>query len=131
MNKTKLTLFIGLGLLTGWLTPSAIQAAGHPRSGVIGQVFIGPTCPHISPGFDCPDRPFRTSISVYSDTSRFITRFTTDAQGQFEVTLKPGRYVLVPDGAGGPRPPYVAAVEVDVQKKEFTPVIITYDSGLR
>ena len=83
MNKTKFTLLIGLGLLTGWVTPSAIQAAGQAHSGLIGQVFIGPTCPNIPPGFDCPDRPFQTSISVYSDTGRFITRFTTDAEGQF------------------------------------------------
>jgi len=131
MNKTKFTLLIGLGLLTGWVTPSASQAAGQPHSGVVGQVFIGPTCPHIRPGFDCPDRPFQTSISVYSDTGRFIVQFTTDAEGQFEVTLKPGRYLLVPDGAGSSHPPYVAAVEVVVQKKKFTPVIITYDSGLR
>ena len=131
MNKTKLTLFIGLGLLVGWLTPSAVQAAGPTHSGIIGQVFIGPTCPSIPPGFDCPDGPFRTSISVYSDTGRFITRFTTDSEGEFEVTLKPGSYVLVPDVAGGIHPPGVAAVEVVVQKKEFTPVIIIYDSGLR
>jgi hypothetical protein len=131
MNKVNLTLFIGLGLLTGWLTPSAIQAAGHPHSGVIGQVFMGPTCPHISPGFDCPDRPFQTSISVYSDTGRFITEFRTDGEGQFEVTLKAGRYVLVPDGAGSPHPPYVAPMKVVVQKRKLTPVIITYDSGLR
>jgi hypothetical protein len=131
MNKTKFTLLIGLGLLTGWLNPSAIQAAGHPHSGVIGQVFIGPTCPNISPGFDCADRPFQTSISVYSDTGRFIIRFTTAAEGQFEVTLKPGNYVLVPAGAGSPHPPFVAAIEVVVHRKEFTPVIISYDSGLR
>ena len=127
MNKTKLTLFIGLGLLVGWLTPSPIQAAGPTHSGIIGQVFIGPTCPIIR----CPDRPFQTSFSVYSDTGRFITRFTTDSEGEFEVTLKPGSYVLVPDVAGSIHPPGVAAVEVVVQKKEFTPVIITYDSGLR
>ena len=131
MNKTRFTLFVGLGLLAGWLAPSAIQAAGHPHSGVIGQVFIGPTCPSIRVGFECPDRPFQTSISVYSDSGRFITEFTTDAAGQFELRLKPGRYVLVPDGAESPHPPYVAAVEVVVQQKEFTPVIITYDSGLR
>ena len=131
MNKTKLTLFIGLGLLVGWLTPSAIQAAGPTHSGIIGQVFIGPTCPS---GFGCPDRPFQTSISVYSDTGTFITEFTTDAEGQFEVRLKPGRYVLVPAGAESPNrphPPYVVVVEVVVQKKELTPVIITYDNGLR
>ena len=128
MNKTKLTLFIGLGLLVGWLTPSAIQAAGPTHSGIVGQVFIGPTCG--GPVF-CPDRPFQTSFSVYSDTGRFITRFTTDSEGEFEVTLKPGSYVLVPDVAGGIHPPGVAAVEVVVQKKEFTPVIIIYDSGLR
>jgi len=131
MNKTMFILLIGLGLLTGWLSPSAIQAAGHPHSGIIGQVFIGPTCPHIRPGFDCPDRPFQTSISVYSHAGRFVIRFTTDAEGQFEMPLKPGRYVLVPAGVGSPDLPSVAAVEVIVEKHELTPVIITYDSGLR
>ena len=128
MTKTKFIFFLGLGLLAGWLAPSTIQAAGHPNSGVIGQVFIGPTCPH-SPL--CPDAPFQTSISVYSDTGRFITRFRTDAEGQFEVTLKQGRYVLVPDGAGSQFLPHVSSVEVVVQKQEFTRVIITYDTGIR
>jgi hypothetical protein len=131
MNKSKLSLFIGLSLLAGRLAPSTIQAAGHPRSGLIGQVFIGPTCPHIRPGLECPDRPFQTRISVYSDTGKFITEFNTDAEGQFKVTLKQGRYVLVPLGAGSPHPPYVATLEAVVRRKNFTPVIITYDSGLR
>ena len=131
MNKTRFTLLTGFGLFLGWLGPSIVQAAGHPQSGVIGQVFIGPTCPSFTLDFDCPDRPFQTSITVYSDTGRFITSFTTDAEGRFEVTLKQGLYVLVPDGAGTLHPPYVAALDVVVQNKEFTPVIITYDSGMR
>jgi hypothetical protein len=129
MNKVKFAL-ISLGLLA-WLAPSAIRAASHPPSGVIGQVFIGPTCPSIRPGLDCPDRPFQTSISVYSEAGRFITEFTTDVDGQFEVTLKPGHYILVPAGAGSRSYPSVEALEVVVRKKEFTPVIISYDSGIR
>src|SRR5216683_945044 len=114
MTKTKFTFFLGLGLLAGWLAPSTIQAAGHPNSGVIGQVFIGPLCP-ICPFPGSEYRPFQTSISVYSDTGRFITRFRTDAEGQFEVTLKQGRYVLVPDGAGSLILPHVSSVQVVVQ----------------
>jgi len=127
MNKTKLTLFMGLALLPWCL----VQAAGHWHSGIIGQVFIGPTCPVIRPGLNCADRPFQTGISIYSKKGKFITRFRTDVKGQFEVRLKHGRYVVVPEGAGSSSLPFVAALEVIVEKREFTPVVITYDSGIR
>ena len=131
MNKMKFVALIALGFLGVWLAHSPLEAAGYPHSGIIGQVFIGPTCPVIRPGVNCGPRPFQTSISVYSETGRFITEFTTDVEGQFEVTLKPGQYVLVPAGAGSRSYPSVDALEVVVRKKEFTPVIINYDSGIR
>ena len=131
MKTTRFIRCIWVSLLVGSLGPTVVHAAGHPHSGIIGQVFIGPTCPSIPPGFDCPDAPFQTSISFYSSRGKLVTRVTTDAEGHFAVTLKPGVYVLVPDGAESLYPPYVTALEVIVQKKEFTPVIITYDSGLR
>jgi hypothetical protein len=122
---------IALGFMVMLLAPSNIAAAGHPHSGVVGQVFIGPTCPVVTPGRDCSDRPFQTTISVYSDTGRFITEFTTTVDGQFRVHLKPGYYFLVPAGAGSPSYPSVEVMEVLVQKKEFTTAIILYDSGIR
>ena len=122
---------IGLGLLLMSLAPSSITAAGRPHSGVIGQVFIGPICPVVTPDRDCSDRPFQTTISVYSDSGKFITEFITTVDGQFQVTLKPGYYLLVPAGAGSPSYPSVGVMEVLVQKREFTTVIINYDSGIR
>ena len=122
-----------LGLLAlSSLISGRAQAAGHPNSGVTGQVFIGPTCPHITPGFDCPDQPFQTSITVRTLHGRIVRHFTTDAQGRFRVSLKPGRYVLVPASPNGPRGlPRAQPAEVTVARHIYTTVTITYDSGLR
>jgi hypothetical protein len=117
-----------LGLLAlSSLVISRAQAGEHPDSGVTGQVFIGPTCPHIRPGFDCPDRPFQTSITVRTLHGRIVRHFTTDAQGRFRVSLKPGRYVLV----GRRGLPRAQPTEVTVARHIYTTVTITYDSGLR
>jgi hypothetical protein len=55
----------------------------------------------------------------------------TDEAGRFEVFLKPGNYILIPEGAGESSLPSVAAVAVCVEKKLLTPVRIVYDSGIR
>jgi hypothetical protein len=130
MKKKNRLPFLAFTVLT-CLVSFTVQAAAHPESGVIGVVFIGPTCPVIVPGIDCGDVPYQTGISIYSKTGRFITEITTDEDGLFEVVLRPGHYILVPDGAGSNTLPYVTAQEVVVRNKQFTPVVITYDSGLR
>src|SRR5687768_7648424 len=86
MSKMSFAL-IGLGLLVVSLAPSNISAAKSSTSGVVGQVFIGPICPVVTPDRDCSDRPFQTTIAVYSDTGKFITEFMTTIDGRFQVTL--------------------------------------------
>jgi hypothetical protein len=131
MNNIKLMVLTAFSVLAGLLSSFSIQAAGHPHSGVVGQVFIGPTCPQIRPDLDCRDRPFQTGITVVSDDGRFVTDLMTDEAGRFAVLLKPGNYVLIPDGAAEPTLPGVDVVAVRVEKKLFTPVTIVYDSGIR
>ncbi len=55
----------------------------------------------------------------------------TDEQGHFEIFLKPGDYVLIPDGASEGESPLVKPQPVRVEKKQFTPATIVYDSGIR
>lgn len=130
-HVAKFITVLGLLALSSILICRA-QAGEHPDSGVTGQVFIGPTCPHIRPGFDCPDQPFQTSITVLTLHGRIVRQLTTDAQGRFQVSLKPGRYLLVPALPNGPRGlPSAQPTEVTVARHIYTTVTIIYDSGLR
>ena len=120
---------VGLGLLSAALMPLNIFGQeGHHHSGITGEVFIS-DCPLVRRGLNC-DRPYPTGITVVTGNRRFIT-VATDGQGKFEVFLKPGDYVLIPDGAGEAKFPRVEALAVRVEKDSFTPVTIVYDSGIR
>jgi len=103
--------------------------AGHDESGVTGRVFIS-VCPVVRLGENC-DRPYPTGINIITDDGQFVTEIVTDAEGRFEVFLKPGDYVLVPKGAGEATFPHVDELAVHVEKKQFTAVTIVYDSGIR
>jgi hypothetical protein len=115
-------------LLVVGLMPGNALAEGHHQSGINGEVVLS-TCPVVFPGSDCY-RPYPTSITIVTGNGRFVTKVVTDDQGRFEVFLKPGNYELIPDGADDGFP-LVKALVVRLEKKQFTPVTIVYDSGIR
>jgi len=130
MRKRIGSLSAGLGLLAmGFISTNALAQEGHHQSGVTGQVFIS-VCPVVRLGENC-DRPYPTGITIITDDGQFVTEIVTDAEGHFEVFLKPGDYVLVPKGAGEATFPRVEELAVHVEKKQFTAVTIVYDSGIR
>ena len=98
-------------------------------SGVVGQVFIY-GCPAQRPGDIC-ERPYQTGITIRTQEGDVVSKLTTDRDGRFEQLLKPGRYVLVPDGAGEPQLPQVEVVPIRVWPKQLTTVTVEYDSGIR
>lgn len=118
-----------VALLVVWSTARVLEAA--PRdSGVTGNVLIYSCVVVIDPGDQCY-KPYPTSIMVVTRAGNFVTKFMTDPNGRFEVFLKPGRYVLIPSGANSRTLLSVEAMEVRVEKGQFTPVQIVYDSGIR
>ena len=130
MKKQITSSIVGLGLVTASIMPvNAFAQEGHHGSGVTGQVFIS-VCPVVRLGENC-DRPYPTGITIITDDGQFVTEIITDAEARFEVTLKPGDYVLVPKGAGEPTFPQVEELAVHVARKQFTAVTIVYDSGIR
>ena len=98
-------------------------------SGIEGRVLIGPMCPVVQEGEECPDQPYQADLTVTSPTGRVVLRFQTEEDGTFRVPLAPGDYVLhaePPDAiAYAPDQPFT------VLPGQFTPVIVTYDSGIR
>jgi hypothetical protein len=101
----------------------------NAASGVLGQVFIY-GCPVIRPGVIC-EHPYATTITIKTPDGSLIGTVTTDAAGHFKQLLKPGSYVLIPDGAGEPRLPSVEPVNIQVWRRQLTTTVITYDSGIR
>lgn len=102
------------------------------NSGIIGQVWVGPTCggpvrPDTST--ECPDKPYPTTITVLDPAGQVVTQFTTDSEGHFRVLLQPGSYTLHPESSG--KYPTASDQKVQVVSGEFLTVTITYDSGIR
>ena len=127
MNKK--TLLVSIILLTTacnhLITPTPVD------SGISGKVTIGPMCPVMIQGQDCPDQPYQATITVNSPDGRKITQFQTDEQGNFKVPLTPGDYILHPEPPQGAPLPFAAEQQFTVKPGEFTHLTVTYDSGIR
>jgi hypothetical protein len=98
-------------------------------SGIQGQVNIGPLCPVVQVGVDCPDKPYQASITILTSKGEEVIHFQSDADGTFEIALPPGDYILQPDSPNSL--PYAPEQPFSVLKGQFTQLIVTYDSGIR
>lgn len=104
-------------------TPTAIN------SGIEGQVFIGPICPVVQIGQECPDQPYQAVLTVNSPEGERIVQVQTDEDGQFRILLQPGEYVLHPESPNVM--PFAGEQTVVVGEGAYTQVIVNYDSGIR
>jgi|GEM_PF-2380863 len=102
-----------------------------PTTGIHGMVLIGPTCPVVREGVDCPDRPGAdVTLGVYDMQSKLIKKITTDNNGSTGVISLPvGVYLIKQiDGNVYPRIPETKVRVLENQITEFT---IHGDSGIR
>ena len=86
-------------------------------------------CPVVQVGVPCPDQPYQATVTVLDQNGNRVTQFQTDSQGRFRVLLNPGAYTLVPESPN--TLPFASPQNVTVASKQFTPITITYDSGIR
>lgn len=109
-------------LLAAALLAGCVGAAPAPSddSGVGGRVTIGPMCPVVQVGTDCPDAPYAAVLVVDEERGPEVARTESDADGSFRVALSPGTYQLVPQ-----------PVPFTVVSGEWVQVDIAYDSGIR
>ena len=111
------------------LSACAALAPAPADSGVQGQVFIGPMCPVVQEGQECPDQPYQADLTVMSPSGRVVLRFRTEPDGRFHVPLAPGDYILHPESPNVM--PFAPDQPFTVVPGQFTEVIVTYDSGIR
>lgn len=131
-----LIMGLSLLLLAGCTTPTAYPNDGtayaNPvisESGVEGQVFIGPSCPVVQVGSECPDKPYQATLTLFNPQGEEVLKIQTDAEGKFRIPLPSGKYVLHPESEG--RYPMATDQEFTVSAGQYTQVIVTYDSGIR
>ncbi|HEY9152652.1 MAG TPA: carboxypeptidase-like regulatory domain-containing protein [Anaerolineales bacterium] len=109
---------------------SPILAPTPTDSGINGQVTIGPTCPVVRINNPCPDKPYQATLTILtSDGQHKVMQFQTDANGNFQVALSPGNYVLHPEAPNVM--PHARDTSFMVEAHQFTRLDVVYDSGIR
>lgn len=117
-----------LGVLILVLSTCSVQPEAED-SGIEGQVFIGPMCPVVQVGEECPDQPYQAVLTVNSPKGERIAQVQTDEEGRFRIPIQPGEYILHPESPNSL--PFAAEQSVIVEEGKFTRVIVNYDSGIR
>ena len=123
--KTKFVL----GLLIVFLSTCSIKTQTPPNSGVEGQVLIGPVCPVVQAGQECPDQPYQATLTVNSLTGERIAQVRTDDKGRFRIPLATGDYVLHPESSNAMS--FAGEQTIHIEDGIFTNLVVHYDSGIR
>src|SRR3990172_4459790 len=115
------------GLMILFLSTCSINPT-PTDSGIEGQVLIGPMCPVVQAGQECPDQPYQAALTVNSLNGRKIAQVQTDEQGRFKIPLAPGEYILHPESTN--MLPFASEQTFIVEEGKFTQIIVNYDSGI-
>ena len=101
------------------------------ETGITGVVMVTPIRPGpIRKGSESPNAaPLPNAKFRVSKDEQTVTTFTTDAEGRFEILLKPGRYVVVLAENRFPKP--CGPFEINVEAGKMTHVEWRCDSGMR
>jgi hypothetical protein len=127
-------MLVRIFLLSTLFLLAACSALGTPTptdSGIQGQALLGPLCPVVREGQDCPDRPYQAAMTVLDEKGKAVLRFETSEDGTFRVPLAPGEYILRPESPENMPYPFAGEQAFSVLPGEFTPIIVSYDSGIR
>jgi hypothetical protein len=107
-------------------TPAPTSAPGD--AGIFGSVQAGPTCPVEQENSPCPDRPVTDAEVTATQDGTVAGRTTTDEEGKFRLRLRPGTYDVTASSRS------VMACDTQrivVNERQYTPVRITCDTGIR
>ena len=137
LSPLLLAVVLGAGMLSCQMTTTSENRTAGPDSetlttGLEGRVMMASPCPGpVREDQPCPDQPFSAAFDVLNAENKVVARFQSDAEGRFQIKLKPGTYTVRPD-TGAPlfnAPSQVQAVTV--QAEGITEVTLRFDSGMR
>jgi hypothetical protein len=118
-----------IGVLILVLATCSIYSPTPRGSGIEGQVWLGPMCPVMQQGQQCPDQTYQATLTVLSPDGLQIAQFQTDEQGHFQIPLVPGKYILHPASPNGI--PFAGDQSFMVETGRYTQIVVHYDSGIR
>jgi len=110
-------------------TPEATVASS--ATGVRGVTVVDEGCPVLPVESQCPQRPLPARVLVLDHKGVEVTRANTDRNGQFQIELSPGDYILQGQNLTGAPLPSAMPLDVEVQKGRMQVVTIQFDSGVR
>ena len=127
--RRKVPLFLALLLTYG--SVSSGQMEPDRGTGIEGVITVSPTRPGpIRAGSDIPNAvPLPNAVLTVENKTGKVTSFTTDSQGRFQVSLKPGHYVVTLAEHRFPRT--CGPFEIDVESAKMTKVEWRCDTGMR
>ena len=109
---------------------ASVSPDSQNSSGIEGTIRVSPTRGGpIRKDQEPSVAPVRNTQFVVKTGDMIVKTFTTDSDGSFQVTLPPGHYVIVREGAA----PRIGRwqFEADVLAGQMTKVNWTADSGMR
>lgn len=118
-----------IGVLILALATCSIYSPTPRGSGIEGRVLLGPVCPVVQQGQECPDDPYQATLTIISLNGVQIAQFQSDEQGRFQFPLVPGEYFLHPESPGGF--PFASDQAFIVETGHYTQITVHYDSGIR
>jgi hypothetical protein len=113
------------------LSACTLFAQDIPGQGVRGIVLLGPHCPVVVEGEECPDTPYETELVVMApDGASVVKRFASDAYGLFEVLLPVGEYAIT--SPSGTQLPFCSSGRTFfVVEGKITEITVVCDTGIR
>ena len=108
--------------------------AADERSGLTGQVHLGPQCPVETNDQPCKDAPaVGVTVTVARQlpgdsytAGQVVVRTTTDSEGNFRVAVAPGTYVVTSDAGMS-----CELMDARVTTDAYSRVDIPCDTGIR
>ena len=100
-------------------------------SGIEVQAYVGPMCPVVQIGTDCPDQPYQATITILHANGKEYLQFETKGDGTYSINIPPGDYILRPESPIGSPLPHAGEQNFTVLPDEITKITVTYDSGIR
>ena len=124
-------LLLCLALLVTYGSMSSGQIDPDRGTGIEGVITVSPTRPGpIRAGSDIPNAaPLPNAVFTIGNEKGVVRSFTTDSEGRFQVSLKPGHYVIALAEHRFPRP--CGPFEIDVEPAKMTKVEWRCDTGMR
>jgi len=120
-----------LGLLAVVVLAGCGAADPPADSGVEGTVSIGPMCPVVQVGQDCPDKPYAAELTVANLHGKILARAAADADGRYRFMLAAGEYILEAHPADNSPFPMPATLSFTVAQGRWTRLDVALDSGIR